>query len=251
LDVAVTISASDNPRHIAIVMDGNGRWAQQRGKPRIFGHRKGVETVRNIVDACGHRRIPYLTLYAFSSENWNRPKEEVRLLSELLFSTLENEALRLHENGIRLHVIGDLKPFGKKISSAVTHIRNLTRDNNQLNLTIAINYGGRWDLVNDCQKLLDEVCNNSNATNGQITEQSLAQHLSTAVLPDLDLFIRTGGELRVSNFLLWQLAYSELYFTETLWPEFDEKSLDDALESYRGRQRRFGSIQRKNAEQRS
>ena len=239
----MTISTPNNPRHIAIVMDGNGRWAQQRGKPRIFGHRKGVETLRNIVDACGQRGIPYLTLYAFSSENWKRSKEEVRLLSELLFLTLENEARRLHENGIRLDVIGDLKPFGKKIVNAVAHIQNLTKDNHQLNLTVAINYGGRWDLVKACQELLDDFCNNGKPTNGKINEKSLAQRLSTAVLPDPDLFIRTGGELRISNFLLWQLAYSELYFTETLWPEFDENCLDEALTSYHGRQRRFGSVQ--------
>jgi undecaprenyl diphosphate synthase len=220
-------------------MDGNGRWAERQGKSRIFGHRKGVEAVRNVVNACGHRRIPYLTLYAFSSENWNRPKEEVRLLTELLFTTLENEALQLHENGIRLRVIGDLTPFGEKIDRTVREVQELTQGNVNLNLTIAVNYGGRWDIVNACREIAAAVINRS-CSLGEITEQTVQARLSTAGLPEPDLFIRTGGEIRVSNFLLWQIAYSELFFIDTLWPEFDESCLDDALRSYRGRQRRFG-----------
>ena len=220
-------------------MDGNGRWAECRGKSRIFGHRKGVEVVRNVVDACGRRGIPYLTLYAFSSENWNRPREEVRLLTELLFTTLESEALQLHENGIRLRVIGDLSPFGEKINRTVREVQELTRANKNLNLTIAVNYGGRWDIANACREIAVAVKNRS-CSLSEITEQAVAGRLSTADLPEPDLFIRTGGEIRVSNFLLWQIAYSELFFIDTLWPEFDESCLDEALKSYRRRQRRFG-----------
>ena len=230
---------SVDPAHVAIIMDGNGRWAEGRGKSRIFGHRKGVEAVRNIVDACGRRGIPYLTLYAFSSENWNRPREEVRLLTELLFTTLESEALQLHKNGIRLRVIGDLSPFGEKIDRTVREIQELTRANKNLNLTIAVNYGGRWDIANACREIAVAVKNRS-CSLSEITEQAVAGRLSTADLPEPDLFIRTGGEIRVSNFLLWQIAYSELFFIDTLWPEFDESSLDEALKSYRRRQRRFG-----------
>ena len=228
-----------DPAHVAIIMDGNGRWAECRGKSRIFGHRKGVEVVRNVVDACGRRGIPYLTLYAFSSENWNRPREEVRLLTELLFTTLESEALQLHENGIRLRVIGDLSPFGEKINRTVREVQELTRANKNLNLTIAVNYGGRWDIANACREIAVAVKNRS-CSLSEITEQTVARKLSTADLPEPDLFIRTGGEIRVSNFLLWQIAYSELFFIDTLWPEFDESCLDEALKSYRRRQRRFG-----------
>ena len=230
---------SVDPAHVAIIMDGNGRWAESRGKSRIFGHRKGVEAVRNVVDACGRRGIPYLTLYAFSSENWNRPREEVRLLTELLFTTLESEALQLHENGIRLRVIGDLSPFGEKIDRTVREIQELTRANKNLNLTVAVNYGGRWDIANACREIAVAVINRS-CSLSEITEQAVAGRLSTADLPEPDLFIRTGGEIRVSNFLLWQIAYSELFFIDTLWPEFDESCLDEALKSYRRRQRRFG-----------
>lgn len=230
---------SVDPAHVAIIMDGNGRWAERRGKSRIFGHRKGVEAVRNVVDACGRRGIPYLTLYAFSSENWNRPREEVRLLTELLFTTLESEALQLHENGIRLRVIGDLSPFGEKIDRTVREVQELTRANKNLNLTVAVNYGGRWDIANACREIAVAVKNRS-CSLSEITEQAVAGRLSTADLPEPDLFIRTGGEIRVSNFLLWQIAYSELFFIDTLWPEFDESCLDEALKSYRRRQRRFG-----------
>ena len=230
---------SVDPVHVAIIMDGNGRWAERQGKSRIFGHRKGVEAVRDIVNACGRRGIPYLTLYAFSSENWNRPREEVRLLTELLFSTLEGEALQLHDNGIRLRVIGDLTPFGEKIDRSVREVQELTRANKNLNLTVAVNYGGRWDIANACREIAVAVKNKTFSLH-DITEQTVAGKLSTADLPEPDLFIRTGGEIRVSNFLLWQIAYTELFFIDTLWPEFDESSLEEALKSYRGRQRRFG-----------
>jgi undecaprenyl diphosphate synthase len=229
-----------NPLHVAIIMDGNGRWAERQGKSRIFGHRKGVEAVRNVVDACGRRGIPYLTLYAFSSENWNRPKEEVRLLTDLLFTTLEGQASQLHENGIRLRVIGDLTPFGKKIERGVREVQDRTRGNENLNLTVAVNYGGRWDIANAFKEIAIAVKNGS-CSLSEITEQAIGRRLSTADLPEPDLFIRTGGEIRVSNFLLWEIAYSELFFIDTLWPEFDESCLDEALKAYRGRQRRFGT----------
>ncbi len=222
-------------------MDGNGRWAQRRGKPRIYGHRKGVETVRRIVDACGARNIPYLTLYAFSSENWSRPKEEVRLLTELLFTTLKNEAHSLHENGIQLRVIGDLKPFGKRIDKSVCEIEELTRENANLVLTLAVNYGGRWDILQACRQLVAITQDNPDRE-FNIDETIFESKLSTGNLPNPDLFIRTGGEIRLSNFLLWQTAYAELFFTETLWPEFDEDCLDQALISYKKRQRRFGNV---------
>ena len=234
-------SGSVDPRHIAVIMDGNGRWAERQGKPRIFGHRRGVEVVRDVTDVCGRRGIEYLTLFAFSSENWHRPKEEVRLLTELLFSTMKSEARRLLENGVRLRVIGDLAPFGKKVQKVVYETEKLTEENDSLNLTIAVNYGGRWDISQACREIV------SKAKDGllncdDISETALENHLSTAVLPDLDLFIRTGGEIRISNFFLWQLAYAELYFTDTLWPDFDEASLEEALASYKRRQRRFGTI---------
>ena len=224
----MSATSSIDPAHVAIIMDGNGRWAERQGKTRIFGHRKGVEAVRNVVNACGSRGIPYLTLYAFSSENWRRPREEVRLLTDLLFTTLEKEALQLHENGIRLRVIGDLTPFGAKIDQTVREVQELTQGNMNLNLTVAVNYGGRWDIVNACREIAVAV-NNRSCSLPEITEQAVAERLSTADLPEPDLFIRTGGEIRVSNFLLWQIAYSELFFIDTLWPEFDESWLDEAL----------------------
>ena len=230
---------SAGPKHVAIIMDGNGRWAQSRNRPRTYGHKKGVDSVRSAVQFCTKLGIESLTLFAFSSENWNRPREEVRLLTELLFTTLENEALQLHENGIRLRVIGDLTPFGEKIDQTVRELQELTQGNMNLNLTVAVNYGGRWDIVNACREIAVAVSNRS-CSLPEITEQAVAGRLSTADLPEPDLFIRTGGEIRVSNFLLWQIAYSELFFIDTLWPEFDESCLDEALRSYRGRQRRFG-----------
>ncbi len=230
------------PEHIAIVMDGNGRWAQKKGHPRIFGHRKGVKSVRQVIDFCGSYKIPYLTLYAFSSENWNRPKEEVKLLIELLVTTIESEATELHENGIKLNVIGDLEPFGDSICKAVNKVRILTKNNNKLTLTIGINYGGRWDLLRACKIISQHAIEKKDFSLSQLSEKSFAKYLSTSDIPDPDLFIRTGGELRLSNFLLWESAYSELYFTEVLWPDFDYKCFESALMSYQNRRRRFGKV---------
>ncbi|MBE0625048.1 MAG: di-trans,poly-cis-decaprenylcistransferase [Burkholderiales bacterium] len=224
------------PRHIAIIMDGNGRWAKQRKLPRAAGHKRGVEIVREIVKACVARGVEYLTLFAFSSENWRRPEEEVSMLKQLFIIALEREAEKLHRNGICLRVVGDIAPFGKKITELVARAEQLTRANKSMTLTIAANYGGRWDLMQAMQHLIES----RPEQRGGFTEEEFASHLAMAYAPEPDLFIRTGGEQRISNFLLWQLAYSEFYFTDILWPDFDAMALDRAIESYQRRERRFG-----------
>jgi undecaprenyl diphosphate synthase len=207
--------------------------------PRIAGHRQGLESVRNIVKRCVDRDVPYLTLFAFSSENWRRPPTEVNLLMELFTNALENKARRLHENQVRLRVVGDLSRFSSRIRLLVERAEALTRDNRRLNLTIAANYGGRWDIEQACAMVCRKVVDGE-LSQDDVTAATIEAHLSTRFLPEPDLFIRTGGEQRISNFLLWQLAYSELYFTETLWPEFDDAAFDEALASFARRQRRFG-----------
>jgi undecaprenyl diphosphate synthase len=224
------------PRHIAIIMDGNGRWAKQRMLPRAAGHKRGVETVREVVKSCAARGVEYLTLFAFSSENWRRPAEEVSMLKQLFILALEREAEKLHRNGIRLRVVGDLAPFGKKIADLVARAEKLTQANIGMTLSIAANYGGRWDLLQAMQRLIES----NPEQHGAFTEEQLTACLVMAYAPEPDLFIRTGGEQRISNFLLWQLAYSEFYFTDTLWPDFDEAALDQAIASYQRRERRFG-----------
>ena len=226
----------DVPRHVAIIMDGNGRWAKRQLLPRIAGHRRGVESVRDAVSACIERGIGYLTLFAFSSENWRRPPEEVTLLMQLFQAALSNEVEKLHRNGVRLKVVGDTQRFGPKIRALVEQAEHLTAANQRLTLTIAANYGGRWDILQALSRLVKKE--NFSAEN--ITEETLAPCLAMSYAPEPDLFIRTGGEQRISNFLLWQLAYSEFYFTDTLWPDFDAAALDAAIVSYRGRERRFG-----------
>ena len=227
------------PRHVAVVMDGNGRWAQVRGKARIQGHRRGVETARQMTSLCGRAGVEYLTLFAFSSENWKRPPEEVRFLTRLLISSLENEISRLQENQIRLNVIGDFRPFGQKVEELIARAREQTFSNTAMTLTIALNYGGRWDLTEAVRELAT-ACEERRMTASDIDESTLSQTLSTGNLPDPDLFIRTGGEIRLSNFLLWQLAYTELFFTDSLWPDFGEEHFEQALDAYKRRQRRFG-----------
>jgi undecaprenyl diphosphate synthase len=224
------------PRHIAIIMDGNGRWARKRFLPRVAGHKRGVETVREIIKACVNRGVSYLTLFAFSSENWRRPPEEVSFLMQLFLRALNEEVSRLHENGIRFRVIGDLSRFDAKLVELIRGAETLTENNTALTLTIAANYGGRWDILQAIEKMLEA---NPGKRTG-FTETDLAAHLSLNFGPEPDLFIRTGGEERISNFLLWQLAYSELYFTDTLWPEFNAAALDEAIASYQQRERRFG-----------
>jgi undecaprenyl diphosphate synthase len=224
------------PRHIAIIMDGNGRWAKQRFLPRVAGHRRGLESVRDTVKACAERGVGYLTLFAFSSENWRRPAEEVSVLKQLFSMALEQEVEKLHQNGIRLKVVGDLSPFGEGITRLARNAESLTADNARLTLTIAANYGGRWDLLQAMNRLVAARV----ADAGPITELDLARYLAMSYAPEPDLFIRTGGEQRISNFLLWQLAYTELYFTRTLWPDFGRDALDAAISSYQERERRFG-----------
>jgi len=224
------------PRHIAIIMDGNGRWAKKRFMPRVAGHKRGVEVVREIIRACVERGVSYLTLFAFSSENWRRPQEEVSFLMQLFLRALEEEVAKLHENGIRFRVIGDLSRFDPQIVDLIRRGEALTADNARLTLTIAANYGGRWDILQAIERMLAARPDRRTG----FTEQDLAAHLALNYGPEPDLFIRTGGEQRISNFLLWQLAYSEFYFTDTLWPEFDAVALDLAIESYRQRERRFG-----------
>ncbi|MGR9086524.1 MAG: isoprenyl transferase [Gammaproteobacteria bacterium] len=237
--LAGLVPEHNNPRHIAIIMDGNGRWAQKRYMPRAAGHQAGVKTVRQIVEYCARQETEILTLFAFSSENWRRPQEEVSLLMNLFVSTLQGEIEKLQRNNIRLRFIGDRLGFSEQLQNKMAEGETLTRDNNALTLVIAVNYGGRWDLCQAFQKISEKLLAGEVATQ-DITEQFINQHLSTSDLPEPDLFIRTGGEQRVSNFLLWQLAYTEMYFTETLWPDFDENCLEDAIKSFRSRQRRFG-----------
>jgi undecaprenyl diphosphate synthase len=224
------------PRHVAIIMDGNGRWAKKRFLPRVAGHKQGVETVRQVVKACIERGIEYLTLFAFSSENWRRPTEEVSFLMNLFVSALEREVGRLHSNGVRLRVVGDLAAFEPRLIDLVRRGENLTAENKKLTLTVAANYGGRWDLMQAFNGLALAYPEKA----GSYTETDLEPFLSMSYAPEPDLFIRTGGEQRISNFLLWQLAYCELFFTEKFWPDFDDATLDAAISSYRKRERRFG-----------
>ncbi|HPT49575.1 MAG TPA: polyprenyl diphosphate synthase [Accumulibacter sp.] len=229
-----TISAV--PRHVAIIMDGNGRWAKKRLLPRFAGHRRGVETVRATVKGCLERGIEYLTLFAFSSENWRRPQEEVSLLMQLFVRALKEEVTRLDRNGVRLRVVGDLTRFDPDLQALIRSSEQRTAANNRLILTVAANYGGRWDMLQAVNKMLL----GDPEKRVPWTENDLTPYLSMSYAPEPDLFIRTGGEQRISNFLLWQLAYSELYFTDVLWPEFDEAAFDGALTWYRQRERRFG-----------
>ncbi len=224
------------PRHIAIIMDGNGRWAKQRLLPRVAGHRKGVEAVRATVRACIERGVEYLTLFAFSSENWRRPADEVSILMQLFVRALEQEVAKLHDNGIRFKVIGDTSRLEPKLRELIAGGEKLTATNPSLTLTVAANYGGRWDIAQAARKLLAA---HPDAAHG-FTPEALDPYLSMAYAPEPDLFIRTGGEQRVSNFLLWQLAYTELYFTDLLWPDFDADALAAAILSYQQRERRFG-----------
>lgn len=223
------------PRHVAIIMDGNGRWATRRMLPRVAGHVKGVDAVRDIVEACVDRGIEYLTLFAFSSENWRRPEEEVSLLMRLFVTALEREVAKMHANDIRLKVVGDLSRFDAKLREMIANAERRTANNTRLTLSICANYGGRWDIMQATSKMLG-----AHPGVTEFTEDQLAEHLAMAYAPEPDLFIRTGGEERISNFLLWQLAYSELYFTDTFWPDFSPASLDEAILSYQSRERRFG-----------
>jgi undecaprenyl diphosphate synthase len=231
------IPESDSiPRHVAIIMDGNGRWAKNRLLPRVAGHKQGVETVRGVIKACIERGVEYLTLFAFSSENWRRPADEVSFLMQLFIGALEQELVKLDENDICFKVIGDISKFEPKIIEFIRKGEQLTANNKRLTFTIAANYGGRWDIMQAIRKMMAQSPNHPL----DFEEENLTPYLSMNYAPEPDLFIRTGGECRVSNFLLWQLAYTELYFTKKLWPDFDESEFELAIQSYQQRERRFG-----------
>ena len=227
------------PRHVAIIMDGNGRWAKQRLLPRVAGHRRGVEAVRAIILACVEQRIEFLTLFAFSSENWRRPPDEVSVLMELFMRALEQEVAKLHANGIRFKVIGDTSVFGPRIRELIDAGEVQTAAHTRLTLTVAANYGGRWDMAQAARRYFTEFPDVLREA-APLVPEALEPYLATAYAPEPDLFIRTGGEQRISNFLLWQLAYTELYFTDLLWPDFDAAALGAAVAWYRQRERRFG-----------
>ena len=224
------------PRHLAVIMDGNGRWAKKRFLPRVAGHVKGVELVREMVRACLERGVQYLTLFAFSSENWRRPQEEVSLLMQLFVKALEQEVDKLDRNGVRLRIVGDLSRFDPHLQTLIRKGEEKTAGNTRLDLTIAANYGGRWDIMQAINRMLASQPEKRSGWQ----EADLEPYLSMSFAPEPDLFIRTGGEERISNFLLWQLAYTELYFTPTLWPDFDTAEFDKAIASYQQRERRFG-----------
>lgn len=222
------------PNHVAIVMDGNGRWAKKRYLPRVAGHKVGVDALRRTVQACIDRGVFVLSVFAFSSENWNRPEEEVSGLMDLLGIALSREVPKLHEQGVRLHFPGDKSKLSSKVADGLVAAEQFTAQNSRLTLNVCFNYGGRWDICQAAGQLQLKGL--------PVTEDVLARHLALAHVPDPDLFIRTGGEMRVSNFLLWQMAYTEFYFSEMLWPDFDITELDKAISAYQGRERRFGRI---------
>jgi undecaprenyl diphosphate synthase len=225
------------PRHVAIVMDGNGRWAKRRFMPRAYGHKAGMDTVLKVVDACAERGIEFLTVYAFSSENWNRPEEEVSGLMGLVIFGVSKYLQRLAEQGVRIRIVGERSRLSTELREAWAKAERETEHNHRITLTVAFNYGGRWDVLQACQALVREGVDEVD-----ITEEALSKRLAMNYAPDPDLLIRTSGECRISNFLIWQIAYSELYFTDCLWPDFDAAELDRALVSYAGRERRFGGV---------
>ncbi len=227
------------PRHIAIVMDGNGRWARKKHRPRFMGHKKGVEAVREIVKTCSLLKVECLSLFAFSSENWKRPEEEIKNLMGLFMMALEREARSLARNNVRLQIIGDLSHFSEKLQAKIKQVEELTKDSDGLRLIVAANYGGRWDIVESTRDIARTI-EAGVLRPDDVKEDLISDNLTTTGLPDPDLFIRTGGEKRISNFLLWQMAYTELYFTDVLWPDFDEAELKKAISDYSSRQRRFG-----------
>lgn len=229
------------PRHIAIIMDGNGRWARQRGLPRVSGHSEGIKSVRDVVEACAQLGVEYLTLFAFSTENWRRPKDEVSTLMKLLIKALKNETDELHKNNIRLQMIGDINLLPSEVQKHLNEAIEKTKHNLRMTLILALSYSGRWDIINATKKIANKICEGTLKPE-KITDEIFFQHLSTANFPEPDLLIRTSGEMRISNFLLWELAYSEIYITQTLWPDFRRKDLYKAIEDYQKRERRFGLV---------
>jgi len=229
------------PSHVAIIMDGNGRWAQQRGKPRVMGHRSGIASVRAVIESSARKQIDVLTLFAFSSENWRRPQDEVGLLMKLFIEAIQSEGKKLHENRVRLRVIGDVSAFSQPLQDQISEIETLTQNNDGLLVNIAANYGGHWEIIQAVRQLADQV-KSGEINAADIDNELITKSLALGDVAPPDLFIRTGGEQRISNFLLWHLAYTELYFTDTLWPDFDDDAYELALECFAGRQRRFGQI---------
>ncbi len=227
------------PQHLAIIMDGNGRWAEKKGKSRIIGHRNGVKAVQVVVEEAVHLKIKYLTLYAFSTENWSRPQEEIGVLMNLLVNSLKSEFEKLLKNRIKLNVIGNISQLPKKVRDELNYVINKTRDNREMTLTLALSYGGREELSTALRRLAIKVKNNIISPE-KIDQSIINEHLYTQNLPDVDLLIRTSGEKRISNFLLWQIAYAELYFSKVLWPDFNKKDLHKAIINYQKRERRFG-----------
>lgn len=238
-DFKSQINANKLPNHIAIIMDGNGRWAEMKGKPRVFGHKNGVTSVKDVIEGCREIGINYLTLYAFSTENWNRPKLEVRTLMALLVSSLRKELKTLVKNDIKLNTIGNIENLPEKAQVELAEVVEKTKNNTSLTLTLALSYGSREEIVNVIRNISKKVVNNQLAVE-EINENIINNHLYTFSLPDVDLLIRTSGEKRISNFLLWQIAYAELYFTDTLWPDFRKENLFNAIVNYQHRERRFG-----------
>ncbi len=229
------------PKHIAIIMDGNGRWAKARGKPRTYGHRHGVKSVREAAEAAAELGVEYLTLYAFSTENWSRPKFEIDILMQLLLQTINKETLTLNKNNIRLNAIGDLDSLPVKIYNGLMKAIDDTSKNSRMTLTLALSYSSRWEITRAVRNIIDDV-NKSNLTSDDLSDESIASYLTTSGIPDPELLIRTSGEKRISNFLLWQIAYAELYFTQKLWPDFRKNDLYEAILEYQSRERRFGKI---------
>ena len=227
----------DVPRHVAIVMDGNGRWARKRFMPRIYGHKHGVDSLVNAIQACANRGVEHLTVFAFSSENWKRPEEEVSGLMGLVLSAMTRYLTKIAGDGVRVRIIGDRAAVSESVRNAWERAEKTTEHNERITVWVAFNYGGRWDVVQACRRAVAEGLDPS-----QITEEKLSSYMAQREAPDPDLFIRTGGEVRISNFLLWQVAYSELYFTDCLWPDFDDRELDKAFAAYAGRDRRFGGV---------
>jgi len=239
MDTTTTLNTDNLPKHLAIIMDGNGRWAKKKGMLRMFGHENGTKAVRETVESCAKLGIECLTLYAFSTENWNRPKLEVDTLMNLLISSLEKELPTLQKNSIKLNTIGNTAMLPDSARKKLQDVMELTKSNNRMTLTLALSYGSREEIIS-AVKMIGEKVQNNQLNIADISESVISQHLYTHDLPDVDLVIRTSGEQRISNFLLWQVAYAELYFTEVLWPDFREKDLHEAIISYQKRERRFG-----------
>lgn len=236
LSVIENLEKEKLPRHIAIIMDGNGRWAKKRGAARVFGHRNAIKSVREVTEGCAELGIEYLTLYAFSTENWGRPQKEISGLMQLLVSTLRKEIRTLTKNNVKLGVIGDVSRLPKECQTELVEACEETKSNTGLNLILALNYSGRWEIIDAVNKFIKE------GKGTEISEDQLKNYLNTSNVPDPELVIRTSGEKRISNFLLWQIAYSELYFTDVLWPDFRKSDLIDAIKSYSSRERRFGKL---------